>query len=185
MSSRFAPITSVLKRMKHSSVSNYATAGLTSHLIGGAAGFGKVRLFTSSRETTEFVTPHSHKFCFGCMVLEGRVENTIYTRETTLGSGTDLWYIGQLTGELGVYNYTPGDIARAFSSCTSLYSPGDVYGMDASTIHSIKFSRGSQVLFFEGPRVNDVSQVLEPCVNGHRVPTFKAHPWMFQRGGFE
>lgn len=53
--------------------------------------------------------------------------------------------------------------------------------MLASEVHSIHFSRGAQVLFFEGPTVADTSIILEPNVDGETIPTFRVEPWMFKR----
>lgn len=51
--------------------------------------------------------------------------------------------------------------------------------MKAEEIHSITFSRGASVLFFEGPRKTDTSTVLEPVVDGETIPLFRTEPWMY------
>jgi hypothetical protein len=53
--------------------------------------------------------------------------------------------------------------------------------MTADQVHSIFFSRGAIVLFFEGSKESDTSIILEPFVNNEIVPTFKVEPWMFKK----
>jgi len=70
----------LLDEMKSSTVDNYVLAGLSSSLI-GQQGFGSVRLFEKEAHQRDFVTPHSHRFDFACLVLAGQVTNHIW-RET-------------------------------------------------------------------------------------------------------
>ena len=63
------------------------------------------------------------------------------------------------------------------------YLAGDTYFMRHTDIHSIRFEKGSEVLFFEGQPKAPGSAMLEPWVDGQVVPTFKTEPWMFPRGG--
>lgn len=65
----------------------------------------------------------------------------------------------------------------------SIYTPGETYSMHKDEVHSIYFSRGAEVLFFEGPTQCDHSAILEPVSNGKVIPTFKIEPWMFWKGG--
>jgi hypothetical protein len=69
-----------LRAMAHSPVRNYAIPGLTSWLIGQPSPKGTMRLFESSRQHQEAITPHSHRFDFQCWVLEGFVVNRVWTR---------------------------------------------------------------------------------------------------------
>lgn len=167
--------------MTHSVVRNYVTPGLTSSLVGGP-GHGCVRLFESDRDTREWVTPHSHRFDFTCIVLAGQVENI----EFTLSSRGDAYARGVLRpvdGGLGQYEAVHGEVGETYAETTRIYAPGDTYSMLHSEIHSIRFSRGARVLFFEGPNVSDTSVFLEPYSNGATVRTFAVQPWMFQKDG--
>jgi hypothetical protein len=172
---------SAVLAMANSPIRHYIAPGLTSSLVGGP-GHGKVRLFCSERETREWVTPHSHRFDFTCLVLRGWAQNIIFTRQWG-ADGADLYTAGTLKrdGDFGRYEFTPSADACAYTESAKTYNAGDVYAMTHEEIHSIRFSRDALVLFFEGPEVSDSSVVLEPWSNGRRVPTFATQPWMFAR----
>lgn len=61
------------------------------------------------------------------------------------------------------------------------YKAGCTYSMTHDQIHSIRFDRDTQVLFFEGPQLTTQSRMLEPWVDGKVVPTFRTASWMFDR----
>ncbi len=169
-------IVSALEEMKSDSVRNYVIAGLDSHLLQN----GKVRLFECSRWHQDQITPHSHRFDFACLVLEGYVQNRIWER--TSPSKGDLFQCSELSyeGEIGNYAIKRNDQAH-FLSTPEIYNEGECYGMKASEIHSIEFSKGAKVLFFEGPTVSNKSIVLEPVVNGEIIPTFEKRDYMFKK----
>jgi hypothetical protein len=163
-------ITKAVWAMAHSTLRNYIAPGLTSYLIGGE-GHGKVRLFHSDRD----------RFDFTCLVLKGSATNILFQRQW--GNDGDLYAPGTLKrrAEFGDYEYVPGEKAETFIEKAYTYGVGETYSMKANQIHSIRFARGSEVLFFEGPEVADSSIVLEPWSNGKRIPTFVTQPWMFER----
>jgi hypothetical protein len=168
--------------MLNNRLRNYIVPGLSSYLVGGAA-HGKVRMFHAERTTRDMITPHSHRFDFTCLVLQGHVRNNVYWPH----SGGDAWCLStiqQVCGEGGVLSYTHvrEDKATRFECITKEYGPGDVYSMACHEIHSIEFYRGSKVLFFEGPQIWETSQMIEPWVDGRVVPTFRTEDWMFLRG---
>lgn len=169
-----------LEKMKHSPVRNYAIPGLTSWLIGAPTAQGCVRLFECSREHHEQITPHSHRFDFECHVLAGHVRNIIWTPVTEEKGDrfaeTSLLY----QGGIGHYETKLCGI-DSYEGSAYLHKAGTSYSMKADEIHSIYFSRGAKVLFFEGPKIADSSIILEPYVDGEIVPTFKVEPWMFKR----
>ena len=166
--------------MTHSRIRNYIAPGLTSWLVGGE-GCGKVRLFTSDRDTREWITPHSHRFDFTCLVLAGEVTNILFQWEPAFSNG-NRYAVGTLrAGGLGTYEFEPGTGAEPYSELSTVYRTGDTYSMKHDEIHTIRFSRGCAVLFFEGPEVAETSKVLEPWSDGRRVPTFVTMPWMFDR----
>lgn len=169
--------------MLNSRLDNYIIPGLASELVGGGA-FGKVRLFSTDREARDFITPHSHRFDFTCLVLAGTVYNTIYT-EDQMRTG-DEWLgstIDQVCGQNGLleYKHVRDGTPNNWDQQTSTYVASDTYSMKHHEVHSIRFERGSRVLFFEGPQVTTTSRMIEPWVNGRVVPTFKTEAWMFQR----
>lgn len=173
----------LVSQMLRSEVRNYATPGLTSHLVGGE-GKGAVRLFSSDRHTREWVTPHSHRFDFVCLVMRGEVENILFvSNESSTSNRYARGYIRAIDGGLGSYENVRGDASRweEFEEHPSIYRAGDVYSMTHDQIHSIRFSRACQVLFFEGRDVTNHSEYLEPVSNGVVVPTFQVEPWMFER----
>lgn len=178
----FQPIIDALDGMKNSRLRNYIAPGLTSYLVGGEH-HGKVRLFAAERTTLEFITPHSHRFDFTCLVLQGIVYNSIFYPGT---AEHELWCmstINQVCGGDGLLDYvhtreaSPGH----WYSKTDRWVQGQIYSMTHDQIHSIKFERGTKVLFFEGPQVTKTGRMLEPWVGGRCVPTFKTESWMFRR----
>ena len=169
----------LLGRMARNRIENYIIPGLASSLIGGE-GKGTVRLFECSRAHEENITPHSHRFDFQCLVLAGTVTNVIWSLAPDHLDDGD-YFAGSVLrygGTPGEYQRCPGDVARYVSTPTT-HEAGDWYGMRHNEIHSIFFSRGAKVLFFEGPQISNETLILEPWVNGTRVPTFEVKPWMF------
>lgn len=171
--------------MKHSPVKNYGIPGLTSWLIGAPSEAGCVRLFECSRDHQEPITPHSHRFDFFCMVLAGEVKNIIWEKrkywDTVIGVD-DLYQASELEymGDIGQYEKR-ADGAAQFRRTPTTYKAGENYSMKRDQIHSIFFSAGTKVLFFEGPQRSTSSEILEPFVDGELVPTFKVEPWMFKK----
>lgn len=171
-----------IKKMAHSPLHNYIIPGLTSWLVGPAPTkeHGGVRLFTCSREHQEAIVPHSHRFDFQCVVLEGQVTNCIWTPTASEEHG-DVFRVADLMyeGQPGKYASTFSSIRR-YTSVPETYNQGDTYSMKHDEIHSIFFGRGAKVLFFEGPTVTHATKILEPYVDGFHIPTFEVRPWMFQ-----
>lgn len=170
--------------MRHNRLSNYIVPGLTSHLIGGSDPVGRVRLFSADRATRDVITPHSHRFDFTCLVLAGDVRNTIYRQ--SMSKGNEDWClstIDQVCGADGLREFVHkrDDAPTSYWRDIAAYAKGDVYSMTSDEIHSIEFSKGAHVLFFEGPQQRTRSEMIEPWVEGQCVPTFKTEPWMFQR----
>lgn len=178
---RIEDFASDIQFFAHSAVRNYATPGLTSKLLG--EGNGRVRLFIANRDTREWITPHSHRFASAALVLAGKVENILFTR--CAPDGGNSYAVGTLKpvdGGLGKYDVVRDGTWGYFTEISQHYKAGDAYSMTPEEIHSIRFSRGAKVLFFEGPEVNDESVILEPCEHGGRViQTFKTEPWMFEK----
>lgn len=172
-----------LVAMGNSPIRNYVIPGVTSKLLGAPAADGSVvRLFESSREQVESVTPHSHRYAFTAVVLRGWVENVLWTQAWS--HDTDFYAETPLVfgGASGVY--TRGEAARPkrFQRTAARYEAGQSYSMAAHEIHSIWFSRGAVVLMFEGPHVADQSVILEPWVDGAVIENgARVEPWMFQR----
>ena len=167
----------VLDSMAHSTISNYAIPGLHSSLIGSGLA-GKVRMFTCDRNHQENITPHSHRFDFACHVLAGNVTNKVWFED----ENGDEFMLSRLMyeGAPGDYERDGGRVGR-FLHVVEFYRLGDWYSMRAEQIHSIEFSRGARVLFFEGPEKATSSVILEPYINGFCIPTLHTEPWMFQR----
>ena len=165
--------------MKHSPVRNSGgIPGLTSWLIGEPGEHGLVRLMECSRDHFEPIVPHSHRFDFECRVLRGKVRNIIWGPDT---NGDD-YQITKLryAGAPGQYERQEVGTAK-WSFRTETFHEGDTYSMTWDEVHSIFFSRGTVVLFFEAKPVTDTSIILQPFVDGSMIPTFKVEPWMFDR----
>lgn len=180
-----------LAAMMHSPARNYVIPGLTSWLIGPEAPCkdGRVRVFTCEREHEENILPHSHRFDFTCLVLEGSVRQVLWREvDVTMGIGVevrriaDLYEVSRVTyeGILGVHQ-KKFDRRAFFQRKEQQYTAGETYVMKAEEIHSIFFSRGATVLFFEGHNYKDDSVVLEPVVDGETIPLFFTESWMFKK----
>lgn len=169
----------ILDQMKNSTVNNYVIAGLSSSLIGGEEN-GCVRLFEQERFQQDFICPHSHRFDFTCLVLEGSVTNRIWlSADEKTG---DFFEEKRLTftGQMGVHEESLE--GRGFYSHTDdFYGKGDFYSMEYNEIHSIDFSKGAKVLFFEGKNKSDSSIVLNPVVDGKTIDLFRVDDWMFSK----
>lgn len=171
-----------LMAMRHSPVRNYAIPGLTSWLITEPTDKGCVRMFECERTHVEPIVPHSHRFDFTAFVLQGQVTNRIWTEDVD----GDPYLVSRLPkqgpkpGEYAVA--AAGNTVRAFSFKDFAYGAGESYVMESHEIHSIYFTKGTTVLMIEGPDLSDSSLVLEPMVNGQRIPLFQVEPWMFKKG---
>lgn len=174
-------IANQIEPMLNNRLGNYIAPGLTSYLVGGGE-YGKVRLFKASRLTRDVITPHSHRFDFTCLVLTGSATNTLYVPSLD-GEEWCLSTIDQVCGPGGLRDYVH---AREKESTrlerrTVTYEPGRVYSMTHDEIHSIEFTDGASVVFFEGPQIVTRSSMIEPWVDGKCVPTFETKDWMFDR----
>lgn len=185
---------SQLHQMRHSDTKNYIAPGLTSSLIGAhpSGERGLVRMFIANRDTREqWITPHNHHFDFACLVLQGKVTQYLYYQD-----GQQIWSGMQHVGPRQPYAVTElsGDHSDGYEQkkviaadptyyrvAETEYGEGDIYAMQHDEIHSIRFSEDAMVLFFEGPKMDNAVHILEPWVDGERVPTFKTEPWMFKR----
>lgn len=168
----------MLLEMRHSPLHNYIVPGLTSWLIGAPSVNGCVRLFECSRNQQEAITPHSHRFDFQCAVLRGKVTNRLWSRDH---SGDWFQSSTQQCDEAGIYQTKPQSVDR-WSYFDAEHETGEFYSMLSTQVHSIIFSKDARVLFFEGPRIQEHSIILEPHVDGETIPTFQVQPWMFRKG---
>lgn len=169
----------IIESMKSDKVSNYVIAGLDSYLLGN----GKVRVFKNSRDHQDQITPHSHRYDFTCLVLTGSVQNHIWEKSA---SG-DEFTISKLRykGAIGEHEKVKVETER-FIKTTRLYKEGQTYSMTHEEIHSITFSKGAIVLFFEGPEnTESESVILEPLINGQTISTYEKKSFMFLKEGPE
>jgi len=163
--------------MKSSTVRNYVIAGLDSSLLE----HGKVRYFENSRDHQDSITPHTHRFDFTCLVLEGSVTNRIWHPASDHGD-SDLFMVSALdyTGKIGEHQvWATNPEPEWFDYTDYEYLAGECYSMTHSQFHSIKFSKGAKVLFFEGPQITNTSYIIEPYVNGVVIPTYQKLDYMF------
>lgn len=170
-------LVAVVDKMKSHRISNYVIAGLDSYLLGEERGM--VRLFENSRDHQDSITPHSHRFNFTCLVIAGRVTNRIW-EECNEEEG-DFFESSRLdySGEVGSHIKTPE--GRGWWKCEDhYYGTGETYSMDADQVHSIKFSRGAKVIFFQEEDMLKSSLIIEPVVNGEVVQTYKKLDYMFK-----
>ena len=166
-----------LLKFKRDKISNYVIPGLDSYLILDNGLEGKIRLFESTRMHQEPITPHSHRFDFTCCVLSGNVINRVWTYSHC---GDEFIKTTLKYSDIGEYEKNQEDVTR-FGYHDTIYNEGDCYSMDSEEIHSIYFSKGAEILFFEGPQLSDSSIILEPFVDDEIIPTFEVKPWMFKK----
>lgn len=166
--------------MSHSKVKNYIVPGLYSSLLTPITENGCIRLFESSRDHQEAITPHSHRFDFSCLVLEGEVTNRVW-KPCDENSG-DSFVVSGLSylDEIGKYEKSTLHTGN-FHFQDFKYKAGDWYSMIAEDIHSIYFGKGAKVLFFEGKSVCKSTVILEPFVDNNHIETFDIKPWMFKK----
>jgi len=160
---------------------NYIVPGLESRLLGG-----NMRLFVNTREQFHHIAPHSHRFDFSCVVLQGHVINMIF-KECPPSTCEPVTAVADLFSvSVSRYKGSPGNYEHSFArksfwtNYKNKHVAGDVYMMSHDQVHSIIFSRDAVVLFIEGEEVCDSSLVLEPSDGGY-INTFKVEPWMFMR----
>lgn len=168
------------EEIKSDKVSNYVIAGLDSYLLGK----GKVRLFKNSRNHQDSITPHSHRYSVTSIVLQGHVENHIWEACNKHNKQCgDLFQKSVIKPKAEAFSgFTKEEAGRDFyTKVTKIYSAGEVYFMDANTIHSINFSKGAIVLIIEGREVAESSVVLEPVVNGEVIKTLENKDYMFKQ----
>lgn len=175
----------IFDKLKHSPIHNYILPGLTSWMLKPAGdGHGMIRMFESSRETQEFITPHSHRYGLHCEVLAGWAENTLWRDSSLVGSMTssDEWMLCSLkyNGSPGDYTQTVGPVRR-YAKETRRYAVGSSYDLNHNQIHTIRFSRDAVVVITETVQQTDTTQILLPVAYGKAVPTFKVEPWMYKR----
>lgn len=169
-----------IEGMLHSPVRNYIIPGLTSWLLGDGEQ-GRVRAFSCEREHHESIVPHSHRYDFQCLVLRGNVHNIEWIKSDSDHADSYKISMQQYHQEIGGYTIESIEKTSNFISLTSMYFAGQSYGMPHHAIHSIRFSKDSLVLFFEGKTKKNFSYFLEPYVNGKAVPTAQVRDWMFDR----
>jgi hypothetical protein len=64
---------------------------------------------------------------------------------------------------------------------STIHRKGAIYDLMAHQFHSVIFSKDSWLLIEEEPEVSNISCMLEPWVNGKRVPVGKTRKWMFTK----
>lgn len=178
-----ASLKDIVDSMVHSPVRQYVLPGLTSLIVGGD-GHGMVRLLDSDRDTREWVTPHSHRFDFSCLVLEGEVENILFQQFPGMANPNhySAGTLSPVEGGLGKYKLERSGIPQLYAEVATWYHGGEFYSMKSNQIHSIRFASRTKVLFFESPNVSETSVILEPYSNGKVIETFQAKDWMFDHG---
>jgi len=166
----------ILQDMKTSRVANYVIAGLDSYMLEA----GNVRMFENSRNHQDQITPHSHRFDFVCLVLSGYVINKIWTHTNDeLGDVFEESVI-KYSGKIGEHSKQKCGRNYYNFECNK-YVEGQCYSMTSEQIHSIQFSKGAKVLFFEGPSLSEESIIIEPVVDDLVINTYESRDYMFKK----
>lgn len=168
--------------MAHSKINNYIIPGLSSSILGKPSKQGCVRLFESTRNQLQVVTPHSHRFDFQCIVLEGSVINRQFYETNEHDDSADLYTRTILTYNNKIGSHKRGKTSPSFYTYEDFtFVEGDCYRMEAYEIHSIYFKKDTKVLFFEGKQKGNSSVILEPLENNQTIKTYVVEDWMFQK----
>lgn len=164
----------IVEASKHSPLLDYVIPGLTSSLLDITP---RVFEYDGGRhspfdlEGPGYITPHSHRYSFCAIVLEGEVRNTLFEEsdEGALYDVRSLLY----RGTPGSYHLVDDHVRSKFSLQSRTYSEGGVYFMGTSQVHTIEFAPGTKVLMLEGPTVRLESKVLLPVVDGKVINTME------------
>ena len=177
-------VNQVINSLRSNVIHNYIAPGLDSYLLGVSG--GKIRMFEMTREQEFFISPHNHRFDFACLVLQGMVRHYTYHPRF---SDLDEDILGDENEEYQISTYYPPRNGKPFdvkivdtgyfSRTTTTYVSGDWYHLFRDKYHSIEFSMGARVLFFEGADQAETSNFLEPIINGKVIPTFTLPDWMY------
>ena len=158
---------------------NYIIPGLTSDLLAVTAKGGKMRLFTMERDQEYEVAVHDHRYDFSCMVLKGAVKNILYS-----ATPCDRANASHAMVPYSEHHHSVDESLAKFVKVTmsnKVYNEGEWYGMSHVDFHRIQFSKGSQVLFIEGPNRKKESNILLPYQNERICNTFLWADWMMKR----
>jgi len=173
--------------MSGEEIHNYILPGLTSRKIATGEDGGMVRMFEMTAQQQGTITPHSHRFDLTCCVLHGEVLHQRYKDITAPGDTSEYQYAGSWVPTWLKYDGAPGHYSEPerrprgeYCVKTESFVQGDWYQLKYNEIHSVAFARTTKLLLFEGPPQTDVTTLIEPYVNGERIPTFRVEPWMFQ-----
>jgi hypothetical protein len=168
----------LVMKFAHNPVRNYAIPGLTSWMISESK-TGNIRMFEMTRDHIEPVVAYSHRFNFHCVVLHGEVENILFDQSLDGDLYSPIYQI--YDGSIGSYKTERSNLRIRYNQISQKYYEGDQYSMCSDEIHSIRFKKGTKVLFFEGSDVSDKSIILEPIVDDEIILTFKVEQWMFKK----
>ncbi len=171
----------LLDGMSHSQVNNYIVPDVSSKLLGSDDGeHGRFRIFDSRRDQDMLVTPHNHRFNLWSMVIQGQVENTVYTPDRDNG---DLYMQTSMryNGEIGKYVRGSFQEKRYVKKINS-YTAGSSYYMRFQDIHTIKFHKDTVLLIVEGKPIREINEILEPVTqDGTHIRTIpdETPAWQF------
>lgn len=170
----------ILDGISSNKIHNYIVPGITSSLVG--VDRGRVRMFDNNRHQMQNIIPHSHRFDLSCLVVSGRVVNTLWRPSV---DGDLMIEIEQhYLGDPGGYKISvkPSLVPTPYEPTEYVYNSGDWYHMKHDEIHSINFSRGAKVLIFEGEELTKDVKALAPRIMDFDVNEYMKVPgWMFRK----
>lgn len=155
---------------------NYIVPGLRSTLLGRPAAGGCIRLFEMTREQEYEVTAHDHRYNFQCCVLEGSVEHRRYRVQSTIKD-----YAGYVALPYNPVTHALDEERPRWlhgQIIDEVYGDGDWYSCSHEEFHTIRFGKGTKVLFIEGPEEKAESWCLLPYIDGRICNTFIWRDWM-------
>jgi len=161
-----------------SALENYIIPGVRSTLLAKSLDGGVVRVFDMSRDQEYDITPHDHRYDFECFVISGSVTNRRYwsasaRKDDATHARLQYDYQAKALNEASANWFRAGYREEVFGI-------GEWYSMKSYEFHSIRFAKGSKILFIESPEIKKESYCLLPYHYGRICNTFIWRDWMME-----
>jgi hypothetical protein len=185
ISGRLTDIPSVLRDYGPTSVANdYTVPGVNFWELSKCPQTGLKRFgFNAEREPTRYVVPHQHLGGLQFTVLAGTVVNQRFIRPVNKGTLACLWSVSRIKNSpKGVLRLDDGPVSEMVALDEEVYAIGKEFRLLYSEIHTIRYTKGSVVVFTEGLHQQDAVTILEPLDSmGNPIRMHEIEPWMFGR----
>jgi hypothetical protein len=143
--------------------------------------------FNAEREPTRYVVPHQHLGGLQFTVLKGTAVNQRFIQPVTGGTLTCLWSVSRIKNTPnGVLRLDGGSVYAMMALDEEVYQTGKTFKLRYDEIHTIRYNKGSVVVFTEGLHQQDAVTILEPLDSmGNPIRMHEIEPWMFGSKGIK